>query len=456
MRTPLKLASRLALLGRFRQRLVAAREELLTLLQALRPQAGKAELISSELIPLLDNLRYLESHTEQLLAPRKLGGRGRPAWLFGVDSVVYREPLGRVLMVAPSNYPLFLPMVSAVSAWAAGNSVWMKPAPGSSELHSRVQDLFFSVGGRPQDFVLLGEQPEEVERALKEGVQKLVLVGSADTGEKVLARAGAALVPAVAELSGWDCIFVHPQADPDEVARHLAWSLALNGGRTCVAPRRVFVRGAVEPLEAALSEQLALRPKVELGEKECSMLSGHKGPILGSGPAVLSRVGESHPLLREAHFGGLAVLHVVESDEDALRLARNCPYALGAALFGPPDWAQEMSHKVPAQVVCLNDLIVPTADPRVPFGGSGRSGWGRIRGEQGLLEMTQTRTVCTRRGGSQDHLLPPSPNDDTILEQFLLISHGGSLVQRLKAVARLVTTIARERIRRRREGKPRL
>lgn len=448
------LESRLALLGRFRERLTQQRDSVLDHLQALRPGSSRAELISSELIPLLDNCRFLERHSKRILAPRKLGRWGQPAWLWGVDSVVHREPLGRVLMVAPSNYPLFLPLVSCLSAWAAGNQVWLKSAPGSLALHQRVLELFLSVGGPPQYLRLLGEAPEEVDRALAEGVQKLVLVGSATTGRTVLAKASAALVPTIAELSGWDSVFIHPQADLELAARAIAWGLALNGGRTCVAPRRIFLSGSPERFEEALGRALQVRATVPLSDSEKEIITNHSGPILqrveGLGPAVLSRLGDGHSLLKEPVFGALAGLQVVESDEQALESARRCPYALGAALFGPEDWCRQMAHRVPAQVVSLNDLLVPSADPRVPFGGSGGSGWGRIRGQEGLLEMTQTRTVCQRRGGSMDHLLDPSPHDDAILEEFLLISHGKNAGQRMGALWRLIATIAKERIRRRR------
>lgn len=447
------------LLKEFRHRLSRERDVLLESLAELRPNSSRGELLSSELIPLLDACKFLEVEVPKILAPQKLGKRGQPAWLWGVETIIYREPLGRVLILAPGNYPLFLPIVQALQAWAAGNEVWLKSAPGSLALHQRVREIFLASGGSEAQFKLLGEEVGQFDQALAQ-VQKIVLVGSAETGRTVLSKAGKALVPVIAELSGWDAVFVHPEADMKVVAQSIAFGLNLNNGRTCVAPRRIFLRGRPDLFEQHYQEAVALRPTAALSEiesREVEMAEKNGARYLSGapaqGPGVLSRVSSQHRLLREDLFGALAVLCVVETDEEALSIAKECPYALGASLFGPEDWAQELAHKVPAQVVSINDTIVPTADPRVPFGGSGTSGYGRMRGAEGLLEMTQTRSVSVRRGGGMDHLLPPGPLDELIVEQFLLMSHSKTLGQRAKAFFDLTLGIAKERIRKRRAAR---
>ena len=442
------------LLERLRLRLVAERETLLTMLAELRPGCSRAELISSELIPLLDNINFLRARAGGILKPEKLGRRGQPVWLYGVDSVVYREPLGRVLILGPGNYPLFLPMVQAFYAWVAGNCVWLKSAPGSFPLHDRVRDLFLSVGGPPEAFRLLGEENSSYSWALSQGVDKVILVGSAETGETVLAQAGKALVPSVAELSGWDAVFVHPEADLEQVAAAVAFGLSLNAGKTCVAPRRIFFRGDLARFEDLLEKALAPRPRAALSPEErllveAAVKAGAR--ILGGpeGPMILSQVRRDHPLLQRANFGALAVLYCVSDDEEALETARSCGYALGASLFGPLEWAEGLAHRVPGQMVAVNDLIVPSVDPRLPFGGRGRSGYGHMRGREGLLEMTATRVVSVRRGGTTDHLRPPSAIDDPLIERFLLMAHGPGPLSKARALLEMILLISRERIRRR-------
>ena len=435
--------------------MVQDKDKILALAGKARTNSSSSELLSSELLPLLDACRFLEKESSTILAPRKLGKDGQPAWLWGVETIVYHEPVGKVLILAPGNYPLFLPMVQALHAWAAGNEVWLKSAPGSLELHQYLHQLFLDSGGRKSAFVLLGEEVEQFEKSLPL-VQKVVLVGSVETGRTVLSQAGEALVPVVAELSGWDSVFIHPEADLERAARAVAFGLAINHGRTCVAPRRIFLRGQVERFEKLFLEAVEKRKARPLTEEEArtvaaSVAAGAKALQAeeNMGPVLLSRVPADHELLSKEQFGALAVLCVVESDQEALELAESCPYALGATIFGPQEWAEPLAHKVPAQVISINDMIVPTADPRVPFGGSGRSGFGRMRGAEGLLEMTQTRTVSVRKSGGLDHLLPPGPLDELIVEKYLVMSHASGVAQKGRAFLELVMGIARERIRKR-------
>jgi aldehyde dehydrogenase (NAD+) len=88
--------------------------------------------------------------------------------------------------------------------------------------------------------------------------------------------------------------------------------------------------------------------------------------------------------------------------DEALTLLQQCPFRLGASVFGPTAMAQAVAHQLPAQVVTINNLIVPTADPRLPFGGSGAAGFGVTRGTAGLRQLTKLRVITT--GGSQLHL----------------------------------------------------
>jgi delta 1-pyrroline-5-carboxylate dehydrogenase len=97
--------------------------------------------------------------------------------------------------------------------------------------------------------------------------------------------------------------------------------------------------------------------------------------------------------------------------EEALAALSLCPYALGASIFGPVEAAIALAARIPAGSICVNDLIVPTADPRLPFGGRGRSGFGVTRGAAGLLEMTVVKTVSVRRGRFRPHLAAAKPGD---------------------------------------------
>src|SRR5690349_1951145 len=139
------MAERLRTLRALRHLLALRSEELVAAARGTGDRS-EDEVLSSEVIPLADACRFLEREAEQILAPRRLGGEGRPFWLFGVEAEVRREPLGLVLVVAPSNYPLFLPGVQALQALAAGNAVLWKPGRGGEPAARRVAALAAEAG----------------------------------------------------------------------------------------------------------------------------------------------------------------------------------------------------------------------------------------------------------------------------------------------------------------------
>lgn len=144
----------------------------------------------------------------------------------------------------------------------------------------------------------------------------------------------------------------------------------------------------------------------------------------------------------------LGIVPVADMDE-ALEMARESPYALGASVFGPVAESEALAARIDAGSVTVNDLIVPTADPRLPFGGRRQSGWGVTRGAQGLLEMTQVKTVSVRRRGPRFHLDPPRPADAKLLAAAFGAMHGAGR-GRWRAVRALVGALREARQRRER------
>lgn len=151
------------------------------------------------------------------------------------------------------------------------------------------------------------------------------------------------------------------------------------------------------------------------------------------------------PLLQADVFAPVLAVVPVRDMEEALALDELCPYALGASIFGPAETARRVAQRVRAGSVVVNDLIVPTADPRLPFGGRGRSGFGVTRGAEGLLEMTCVKTISLRRGRFRPHYEPLSSKDgtDEIIQAWLQTAHGLGALARLRALARLFTGLAR-------------
>ncbi len=394
------LPERLALIRRFRRALAAAPGPLIAAVEAAIPGRNPTETLTAEILPLADACRFLEREAEAILEPRRPGAYGRPFWLGRIDLEVRREPRGVVLILGPANYPLMLPGIQALQALAAGNAVRLKPGRGARSVALALRHLLVSVGLEPHLFEVLGEEVEPIRAMLLSSIEApdlVVLTGSAATGRAVLADLAAAPwpIPVILELSGCDAVFVLPEASPadlDRAARGIRFGRTWNGGATCIAPQRLFVPMA---LWAALNERL-----VALGER------------LGEGSG--ERPGEP----------ALQVYEVANSDE-ALALDATCPQALGASIFGPEAAARELAGRVRAGTVVVNDMIAPTADPRLPFAGRMASGYGVTRGAEGLLEMTVPKSITVRRGRFLPHLAGARPADATMFAALLGVVHGG-------------------------------
>ncbi len=407
-----------------------------------------AEAVASQVIPLADACKFLEDHAEKILRPRSPRS-GRPMYLRGVEATTHRDPFGVVLIIGPSNYPLFLPGVQIIQAIVAGNAVLMKPAASASEPVLQLRSSLIRCG-MPHDLLqVLPEDPMSAEQAIQAGVDKVFLTGSAATGKKVLAQLAEQVTPACLELSGNDPVIVLPDANLDLVVRAIRFGLTWNGSETCIAPRRVFVtRENLTQLETQIALSLQstthvsrsdsavrairlIEDAVERGGKIISggALSDHSGIK----PTVVSNANAGWPLLQADLMAPVASLVAVDNVEEAILLANSCPFALGATIFGDIKRAEQIASRLRAGSIVVNDMIVPTADPRLCFGGRGVSGFGVTRGEEGLLEMTQAKVISTRRSGSYRHLNDLSPNDATVLLQLLRLTHAGSWRERLAA-----------------------
>lgn len=418
---------RLQVVARARQ-LIARNAAALAATVARNP----ADTLVAEVLPLAEAARYLQRHARAILAPARLRG-GAPLWLLGVRAELRKEPCGVVLVLAPSNYPLFLPGAQALQALAAGNAVCVKPAPGCAAPMQALAALL-AEAGLPGGVLFLLD-PSAGDAASRAGFDRIVLTGSAETGARVLAASAERLTPATMELSGSDAVFVLPGAKLDLVARCLAYGLRLNGGATCIAPRRVFVPEALAAaLEAKLLALLPGVPDAAVPEGIASRLAGLVQRAVGDGarlaaagagrPVVVADARPGMALLQRDVFAPWLALVPVADAAAALAAAEACPFALGASIFGPPAAARELAGRVRAGSVCINDLIVPTADPRLPFGGRGRSGFGTTRGELGLLEMTVPKAVSTRRGWFRPHLNPAGPDDAMLFAHMTALLHG--------------------------------
>ena len=412
---------------------------------------SNADVISSELLPLAGACKFLEDKAGTILRTRTVGKRGRATWLRGVFSKVERVPLGAVLIVAPSNYPLLLPGVQMLQALAAGNSVVIKPGQGGTDAARCLKGWADSAGAPTGLVQVLDETPEAGKAAVAAGFDKICFTGSAETGKAVLSSAAETLTQTTVELSGCDAVFILESADLDRAARAIAFGLTLNSGQTCIAPRRIFVlEGLKTEFVAKLAPLLAKADPIKLDSssesKAASLLAGAT-PLVGGfqddgsfAPALVDSPAEGHSLTEIDIFAPIASVLPYDSLDRAVETANSCPYALGASVFGDCDDAESVADRLDVGVVTINDLIVPTADPRLPFGGRGESGFGVTRGAEGLLEMTRPKVISARRGKWLPHLDTPTETDADILSGLLEFSYSSGFRARFRGLRKLISS----------------
>ncbi len=454
------IKARLAILRRARHLLAENAEGLARKISQSRGRPV-VEVLTAEILPLLDAFRFLERRAKNILAPRRLGASGRPLWLSRVESEIRREPLGIVLLIAPSNYSLFLSGVQTIQALAAGNAVLLKPGDNGSVAGHALKQALEKAGLDERLFGVLPESPEAAQAAIEAGVDKVVLTGSAETGVQVLRQLAPHLTPATMELSGCDAVFLRADADLDLVVKALVFGLQLNGGATCIAPRRVFVpHSLAAELESRLANAFKHFPPVRIAAalnrrllpllmealgQGARLVTGKiqpGGQIIG--PVILAEAGPALRLFQEDILAPVLSLMVVNDEREALAFSAHSPYALSATIFSRDEnAARELATRLRAGVVLINDLIVPTVDPRLPFGGRGRSGFGSTRGAEGLLEMTAAKVVSLRRGRWRPHFDPPVDEDAKIFSSYITAAHGGGWRQRATALAQLLRQLAR-------------
>lgn len=418
-----------------------------------------ADTMVAEVLPLLEACRFLEREAENILEVSRLGRRGLPFWLAGVRSEVQRVALGKVLVIGPANYPLFLPGVQTLQGLVAGNAVVWKPGRGGKAVADLFAKALYAAGLPVALLRVTDESVAAGDAELGVGADKVFFTGSAVTGRAVMKRLAATATPCVMELSGCDAVVVLPSADLGRVVAALAFGMRLNGSATCMAPRRVFLVEATverrERLIGMLLTQLDWVGGVRLAEPVCTefhrLVAGAAamGAVIhgeldeAQQPILVTNATQQMEIAKSDLFAPVLMVMDSSSEAEALAAIATCPYGLTAAVFGAEGEARVLAGKMAVGTVLVNDLIVPTADPRVPFGGRRGSGFGVTRGAEGLLEMTAVKVVSVRRGRSVRHFEATTARHAGLFGGLIAASHAGSWMERLRGVKRLVTAARR-------------
>ncbi len=423
-------AERARLLDRWRQAIVDEADDIARLIER---EQGKpaAEALAAEVLPSLEALKHLSAHAEDLLRDEVLEP-GQLLLAHKQARIVYM-PIGVILAIKPWNYPWGQSLPVLASALVAGNTVVLKPAPATTLVGLRMGELARKAGF-PDGVVNVVAVDDNVAAQLVEDprVGKIAFTGSVATGKKVMAAAAKNLTPVVLELGGKDPAIVCRDADLDRAARGIVWNAFMNAGQTCSSVERVYVERPVAAafLAKVLEEarRVRLRDGAGVGEvgpftmeRQRRSVEAHVADAVAKGarvllggerpaapglfypPTVVVDVDHTMTLMREETFGPVLPVLVVDSLDEAIRLANDSPYGLTASGWTrSQETARRLQRELVAGVVSINDHSTSFAEPTAPWGGVKASGIGRIHGTAGLREMVQPKYVSLDRGRGAD------------------------------------------------------
>ena len=360
--------------------------------------------------------RFYAEHAEKFLREQVVTSDAR-------HSSIRYQPLGIVLAIMPWNFPFWQVFRFAAPAVMAGNVALLKHASNVPQCALAIEQIFRDAGFEHGVFQTLLIENERVENLIKDSrIKAVTLTGSDRAGSAVANDAGRELKKCVLELGGSDPFIVMPSANLDQAVSIGIKARMVNTGQSCIAAKRFliadtiyseFITRFVQGIEN-LKMGDPFDPATEIGplaaenilsgvatQVEESVVAGAK--VLTGGkradrtgyfyePTVLTDIPQNAPAYREEVFGPVALMFRIRNPVDAVTLANDSVFGLGSSVWTNDTDEQEFfARELESGMVFVNAMVA--SDPRLPFGGVKRSGFGRELGAEGIREFTNIKTV---------------------------------------------------------------
>jgi acyl-CoA reductase-like NAD-dependent aldehyde dehydrogenase len=363
--------------------------------------------------------------------PRYLGDesvKSSQVLVKGKKLILRFQPLGLIGVIGPWNYPLTNSFGDCIPALMAGNSVILKPSE-VTPLTSLLMAEGLRECGLPESVLQIATGRGETGAALVEHVDMIMFTGSTRTGTKVAETAARRLIPASLELGGKDPMIVLSDADLERAANFATYYSMQNAGQTCISIERVYVEEPVydefvAKVSAKVRELRIGKPEgygtVEVGaitfppqldtikehvadavQKGARVLTGGN-EIAGPGrfyePTVLVDVDHSMKCMTEETFGPTLPIMKVGDAEEAVRLANDSPYGLGASVFSKDTARGEaIARRIQAGAANVNDAMINYTVLELPMGGAKASGLGSRHGAGGIRKYCSQQAIVVTR-----------------------------------------------------------
>jgi len=337
-------------------------------------------------------------------------------------SFIRFEPLGVVASIMPWNFPYWQALRFAAPCLMAGNTIVMKPSSVTLQCGLELEKAFLEIGFPEGAFQTIVGSSESANHLIDSDVSAVTFTGSTKIGASVGQRAASQLKKCVLELGGSDPFIVLDDANVDKAANGAVKGRFINCGQSCIASKRFFISKKVandfiekfiyntsrltvgDPMQ--IESDIGPLVNKEALENISGMVDDAKAKgatiLLGGErahskgyfykPTIISGVKPDMRIATEETFGPIAPITIVEDEKEAIKLANNSEFGLGASIWTENlNKAEALSRQIESGIVTVNNVVI--SDPRVPFGGIKQSGFGRELSRYGMLEFVNIKSV---------------------------------------------------------------
>ncbi|WP_291120399.1 aldehyde dehydrogenase [Flavobacterium sp. UBA6135] len=374
------------------------------------------ETFLTEINYVISDLKYTISNIEKWAKPKRVW----PSIMtFPSSDFIYSEPYGRVLIIAPWNYPFQLAFSPLIAAIAAGNTVVLKPSELSfqtSQIITKIVEEVFDV----KEAVVVHGGPEFAQSLLEKKWDYIFFTGSVAVGKIVAQAAAKHLTPVTLELGGKNPCIIDEGANLEVAAKRIVWGKFVNAGQTCIAPDYILIQAKekYDFIELVKKEIIAAYGENQEESKDFARIISSKhwkrlsdliepskvifGGITSENdkyisPTLIDELEMNSELMKDEIFGPILPIISYATEDELQSIINKFEKPLALYVFSDnKKFAEKMITKFSFGGGCVNDCMVHFANKRLPFGGVGNSGIGAYHGKLGFDTFSHKKTIVKR------------------------------------------------------------